>query len=116
MINTDLPEKYVKLLGHRKLAELWDEFERETRQKLQEEAECWVSQGQGALLRNFFHACRSGALTYGMTDFAALCTQWEEYFLSGGAFAAFAGQLPNISAVFDKEAEEVKSYLESIHD
>ena len=111
MINTSRPETYIRLLGQSKMVELWREFERETRRKLCEEVANWTEKEQTEMLRNFFHACRSGALTYGMNMFAARCAEWEEYFLSGGSAVGLAEQLPDIVSAFDKEAAEVTDYL-----
>ena len=116
MINTELHEKYVQLLGQDKMFGLWQEYEQETKQGLHETVAEWLAFEQSDLLRNFFHARRCGALSCGMTSFAAACAEWEDYFLSGGSAEALAEKLPNMVSLFDKEAAEVRDFLEKKHD
>ena len=116
MINTELLEKYVQLLGQDKMFGLWQGFEQETKQGLHETVAGWLAFEQSDLLRNFFHARRCGALSCGMTSFAAACAEWEDYFLSGGSAEALAEKLPDLVSLFDKEAAEVRNFLEKKHD
>lgn len=111
MINIELPEKYIRLLGRKKMMELWLLFEQETRDGLEVSAPRWMSENDENRLRNFFHARRSGALSYGMTSFAGLCADWEERFTSGCVPENLEKDLPQIIAVFNEEAAAVTDYL-----
>lgn len=117
MINTERLEEYLPLLGVGKLLEMWQTYYSETLSGLNSQVSRWILLEDKALLRNFFHSRRAGALTFGMTVFAAKCLETEEHLLADGETGFLSSRLAGITALFEEEAQAVETYLkEQKHD
>lgn len=117
MINAELLQKYLSLLGQEKMLEMWFPFYEETKADMQHSVNEWLEAGSRDLLRNFFHSRRSGALVYGMEAFAEACAKRENFLVDGGDINIVKSEQSEINTLFEEEASAVVNYLKgSIND